>query len=234
MTSVSSDRYTRIERRTLGGSEVSVHLAPDAVRVARRAGRPAYYGVRVGDRIKNAARDVSSPRVAEWRVTEISPERVVGEHVVTGDVREWDRETLERGLVVGNVATDLSAFETVAVHRVDGRAARDETAAGVGDEGRVEVGDEAGAASGGAVSDRTYRGAPYLTVVAYGNNGESYGLRYRFREAGGRDVELRERDPSVGRLPADRLALLESSVRDALEADGYVVHERADRDARRR
>ena len=202
MTPTESGTYTRIERRAFGGREARVRLAPDEIHVAWPTGRPSYYGVRTGDCVKDADRDVASPRIAEWEVTEITPDSVVGEDVDTGERREWDREVLERGLVVGNYATNLSGFETVVVHPV----------------GSWETHDDHGF---------EYHGVPYLTVVAYGNNGESYGLRYRFREEGNeRDVELRERDGSVERLDQDHRTLLESTVREALEADGYVVHER--------
>lgn len=204
MDSSPTDKYTRIERRIYGGREARVRLDPDEIHVSWHAGQPACYGVRVGDHVKDADRDVSSPRIAEWEVTEITPERVVGEHVESGERKEWERATLERGLVGGNYATNLSEFETVAVHRVGSWSDHDDR-----DDGRG------------------YHGRPYVTVVVYGNNGEDYGRRYRFVEDGNEtDVELREQDVSVERLPDELRERFDEVVRETLEAEEYVVHER--------
>lgn len=204
-----SARYTRIERRIIGGREARVRLDPDQLYLEWRAGRPAYYSVHVGDHIKDAARDLSSPRIREWEVTEITPERVRGTDTRTGVEREWNRKRLETGLVHGNYATNLSSFETVAVHRVGSWADHRDTEHG-----------------------RGYHGVPYVTVIAYGNNGEDYGCRYRFlREGDESHVSLRERDLDSERLaPALRTAL-DEAVRVALEDDGYLVHVHDDDEA---
>jgi len=204
MVTSSTDRYTRIERRIYGGREARVRLTPDEIYVSWHAGQPAYYGVRVGDRLKDADRDVSSPRIDEWEITEITAERVVGEHVETGERKEWERARLERALVGGNYATNLSDFETVAVHRIGSWNDHDDRGEG-----------------------RGYHGRPYVTVIVYGNNGEDYGRRYRFVEEGTEtDVALREQDVSVERLPDPLRERFDEVVRETLEAEGYVVHER--------
>jgi hypothetical protein len=184
-----------VVRRTIQGREALVYTDPDEIRVEWRVGRPVYFGVRAGDRIKDADRDVESPLIDEWEVVEITPDRVVGVDDETGRRRKWDRETLERGLTVGNFATNLSAFERVAAHRV-----------------------------GADLGDRSHLPHdPYVTVIAYGNNGERYGRRYRFLDDDGRRVALRDEDPSVGRLPAEHRDALEELVVAALEDDGYEV-----------
>ena len=184
-----------VVRRTIQGREALVHGDSGEIRVEWRVGRPVYFGVRVGDRIKNADRDVESPLIDEWEVVEITPDRVVGVDAETDERREWDRETLERGLAVGNYATNLSAFERVAVHRV-----------------------------GAAPGDRSHLPHdPYVTVIAYGNNGERYGRRYRFLDDDERRVAVRDEDPSIGRLSADHRDSLDELVVAALEDDDYEV-----------
>jgi hypothetical protein len=194
----------RIERRTIQGREALVHRRPDEVFVEWRAGQPVYFGVRVGDRLKDADSDVSSPRIAEWTVTEITPTRVVGEHVDSGERREFDRARLEGGLIVGNYATNLSGFARVAVHAVgdwDGYDPEADT----------------------ADSSRVYRGRPYVTVVAYGNNGRKYGLRYRYVDEGSETVTLWEEDAAVDALDEELRNQLFSTVESALVAEGYAV-----------
>jgi hypothetical protein len=201
-STTSSDRYTRIERRTIAGQEARIGTAPDELRVEWRPGRAVYHRVRVGDLLKDADSDVSSPRIDEWRVTAITPDRVVGEDTKTGAVREWDRETLERGLVIGNYATNLTDFELVTAYPVGSWA----------DYGTDE-GDE-----------YAYHGRPYLTVVAYGDNGQKYGRRYRFVEDGNdTDIELSEEDMKTERIGDDLRARLDAVVEAALETDGYRV-----------
>jgi hypothetical protein len=196
-----------VDRWTVQGHEALVVRRPDRVSVEWRPTHPRYFGVGVGDRLKDADADVSSPRIDEWEVTEITPDLVVGEHVGTGTRREFDRQRVERGLVVGNYATNLSDFARVVVHPVgswetyDADADTDADAAGV-----------------------VYRGTPYLTVVAHGNNGETYGLRYRYTDAGDPDsVTLWEEDVSVGGLDASLRTRLTTAVEAALTAEGYTV-----------
>jgi hypothetical protein len=184
-----------VVHRTIQGRDAVVYRDPDEIRVEWRVGRPIYFGVRVGDRIKDADRDVESVLIDQWTVTEITPTRVVGVHVDTGEERRWDREALERGLAIGNYATTLSAFERVAVHRV-------------------------GAARG---SNSALPYEPYVTVIAYGNNGERYGRRYRFLDVEERRVALRDEDPAIRRLSEEYRRQLRDLIGDALADDGYVV-----------
>ncbi|RDI72081.1 hypothetical protein [Halopelagius longus] len=202
MATTHSDGFTAVEHRIVQGREVRILRDPEELHIQWRPGRPVYYGVRVGDRIKNAASDVESVRIDEWEVAEITPERVVGRHVRTGEETTWDRETLEKALVVGRYATNLSEFALVTTHPAGSWAAYDPEAA----------------------PGLEYRGRPYLTVIAYGNNGEKYGRRYRFPEKDDATrVELSEEDPKIARLSETMRAHLDEVVATALEDDGYVV-----------
>lgn len=201
MVTTESDGSTAVEHRIIQGREVRVLRYPDELHVQWRPGRPVYYGVRTGDRIKNAANDVESARIDEWEVTEITPDRVVGRHVDTDEEMTWDREALEHSLVVGRYATNLSDFALVTVHPTGSWTDYDPEAA----------------------PGLEYRGRPYLTVLAYGNNGEKYGRRYHFAAEGDSDtVELAEEDPKIARLSDAMQAHLDDVVRAALEEDGYV------------
>jgi hypothetical protein len=202
----TSDEAFTVERRTVQGHEALVVQYPDRVSVEWRVGHPRHFGVRVGDRLKDADADVSSPRIDEWLITEITPDRVVGEHVKTGEAREFDRQRVEQGLIVGNYATNLSAFERVVAHAVGSWETYDPEAESTD------------------TRDVVYHGNPYLTVVAYGNNGETYGLRYRYTEPGDAEpVTLWEEDVSVGSLDADLREELAVAVGEALTAEGYTV-----------
>lgn len=203
MSRTHDDDYTRIERRLIQGQEARVRADPRAIHVEWRPGRPVYHGVRVGDRIKDADADVESIRIDEWTVREMTPERVVGEHVRTGERREWDRRELETGLVIGRYATNLSAFELV-------------TALPVGSWDAAETGDGAG--------DGLYHGRPYVTAVAYGNNGEKYGRRYWRGERGAESrLEPWNEDPKARALDPSIRTLLDETIRRALSNDGYEV-----------
>lgn len=207
MATTESNGFTAVEHRVIQGREVRILRYPDELHVQWRPGRPVYYGVRVGDRIKNAATDVASARIDEWEVTEITPDRVVGRDIDTDEETTWDRETLERALVVGRYATNLSEFAVVTVHPAGSWTAYDPAAA----------------------SGPEYRGRPYLTAIAYGNNGEKYGRRYRFvAEGDGDAVEIDEEDPKIARLSEEMRAHFDDVVRSALEDDGYTVGGRPD------
>lgn len=202
MVTSTSDRYTGVERRVVQGEEALIRAIPDEVYVEWRPGRPVYFGVRVGDRLKDADRDVESARIREWEVREITPERVVAAAVDTGESREWGRRELEQALVLQQLATNLSAFATVAVHEIGRGAATDPEEQDAG---------------------RTPR-RPYVIVLAYGNNGERYSRRYRFVESDdARTLEPWDEDLSIGRLSAEVRATLDERVREALVADGYRV-----------
>jgi hypothetical protein len=198
----NSRGFTAVERRVVQGREVKSLQYPDELYVEWRPGRAVYYGVRVGDRIKDADADVESVRIDEWEVTEVTPDRVVGRNAKTGDEQTWDREDMERYLVTGRYATNLSDFALVTAYPVGSWEGYDPE----------------------ATTGLEYHGRPYLTVVAYGNNGEKYGLRYRFTDEGDRThVTLAEKDPKVSRLTPEMRDRLDEVVRSALEDDGYVV-----------
>lgn len=197
MSAAGSDRSTNVEHRTIQGQETLVRELPDELYIEWRPGRPVYFGVRVGDRIKDADRDVESAHITEWEVVEITPDRVVGENVTTGERTEWDRRDLEAALVLHRYATNLSEFATLTIHPIGSWTEYD---------------------SG------TIAHEPYLHVVVFGNNGERYGRRYRFVEQGETtEIELSDQDASIDRLPADLQRRLDERVRRALEEDGYVV-----------
>lgn len=192
-----------IERRTIQGHDAVVSLAPDRISVEWRTAHPVFYGVQVDDRLKDADADVSSPRIDEWVVTHITPTEVVGEHSRTGAERRFERERVERGLVVGNYATTLSGFPRVSVHTVGSWEAYDPDA------------DD---------TDRTYRGRPYVTVVAHGDNGRTYGLRYRSAEASpDSPIALWEEDTTVSGLEDHLRDRLNAAVEAALTAAGHTL-----------
>lgn len=198
MSAAPGDRHTNVEHRTIQGREARVRADPDEIYIEWRPGRPVYFGVKVGDHIKDADRDVESVHITEWEVVEITPEQVVGVNQKTGERTEWERRELEQALVLHRYATNLSDFATVVVH---------------------PIGDwEASEAGSGTARE------PFLSVVVFGNNGEKYGRRYRFVEPGATTrVELIDQDASVDRLSADLQQQLEETVHRALEEDGYTV-----------
>lgn len=173
---------------------------PDEIYVERRAGRPAYIRVREGDYVQEGDAfhrewlGVSSPALDTWKVVEITPDRVRGEHVDTGESTEWGRTDLEKGLAVGRHSTNLTDFEVVSVY-------------------------EAGSWS--AENDR-----PYVSVVAYGDNGLKYGRRYRFADRESKTLELWRADEPRGGFTESQAKRLDERVRAALEDDGYRVEAR--------
>jgi hypothetical protein len=190
----------RTVRREIQGHEARVRTDPESVFVRWRPERPVYVALHVGDRLTDADADVSSPRITEWEVVDVTAARVVGKDVRTGERRAWTREAIERGLVVGQYATNLSGFAAVTVHPI-----------GSWPDGRPEA-------------RGIYRGRPYLTVVAYGDSGATYGRRYRFLTPDdARTVAIRDEDPAVARLPASLRDLFDSAVRAALDDAGYDV-----------
>lgn len=201
MSATAGDRHTNVEYRTIQGRETRVHTTPDELYIEWRPGRPVYFGVRVGDHIKDADRDVESAHITEWEVVEITPEAVAGVNQKTGERIEWDRRELEQGLVTRRYATNLSDFATLIVHPVGSWASY-------------------GTATD---ADKPAR-EPSLSVVVFGNNGEKYGRRYRFVEPGETArVELLDQDANVERLAPDLQRRFDETVRRALDEDGYTV-----------
>lgn len=201
MSAAAGDRSTNVEHRTVQGREARVHTIPDEIYIEWRPGRPVYFGVKIGDRIKDADRDVESAHITEWEVVEITPETVVGINEKTGERTEFERRELEQGLLLRRYATNLSDFATVVVHTVGNWADHDAA---------VEAGEPAR--------------EPCLGVVVFGNNGEKYGRRYRFTEPGETaEVELLDEDPSIGRLSPEMQTKLDETVVEALHEDGYEL-----------
>jgi hypothetical protein len=201
MSTAAGDGTTNVEHRTVQGREARVYSVPDQVYIEWRPGRPVYFGVNVGDRIKDADRDVESAHITEWEIVEITPERVVGVNEKTGERTEWDRRELEQGLLLRRYATNLSEFATVVVHTVGNWADYD-----------------------AATETETAAREPCLGVVVFGNNGEKYGRRYRFTEPGETaEVELMDEDPSIERLSPELQAKLDETVAEALSEDGHTV-----------
>lgn len=201
MSAAAGDEPTNVEHRIVQGREALVRTVPDEIYIHWRPGRPVYFGVKVGDRIKDADRDVESVHITEWDVTEITPEQVVGVNQKTGERAEWDRRELEQALILQRYATNLSDFATVVVHTV-GNWVEYEAAMDAGEPARE----------------------PCLGVIVFGNNGEKYGRRYRFTEPGEiEEVELLDQDLSIERLTPELQAKLDETVQQALEEDGYTV-----------
>ncbi|WP_267640576.1 hypothetical protein [Haloarchaeobius amylolyticus] len=205
MAETLSGREGEIETRTILGQPAHVWQSPDEVFIEWRPTRPAYFHVAEGDVVKDADRDVESPLIKQWTVTDITPETVVAERVDDGevDIREWDRAEFERKLVTQTYATNLTDFERVTVHQF-GRWGLD----------AVEH------------AEHTYVGDPYVMVLAYGNNGEKYGRRYHFvSREDDENVTLWRQDLAVSKLPAALATKLDQRVTTALEAEGYRVQE---------
>ncbi len=208
----TSDGSPGIERRTIQGREALVGLASDEIHIQWQPTRPTYLGVHVGDRIKDAATDQSSVRIDEWEVVEITPDDVVGTHEHTGDRRTWSRATLERDLAFGTYATNLTCFERVSILPF-------------GDWERYDSDSDHGT---DPQHELAYHGRPYVMVAVYGDNGEKYGLRYAYADTENRStLLLRAADPNVTRLPSPLRSALDETVWSALEADGYVIADRA-------
>ncbi|WP_157572920.1 hypothetical protein [Halogranum rubrum] len=201
MSATPEDRRTNVEYRTIQGRETRVRTIPDEIYVEWRPGRPVYFGVRVGDHIKDADRDVESAHITEWEVVEITPETVVGVNQKNGERTEWDRRDLEQRLVTRQYATNLSEFATLTVHPV-------------GSWESYEAATDA---------DKPTR-EPSVNVVVFGNNGEKYGRRYRFVEPGETTrIELLDQDASIERLDSELQRQLDETVSQALDEDGYTV-----------
>ncbi|WP_435364697.1 hypothetical protein [Haloarchaeobius sp. DYHT-AS-18] len=195
----------QLETRTILGQPAHVWQTPDEIFIEWRPSRPSYYRVAEGDIVKDADRDVESPLIKQWTVTEITPDRVVAERTQDGevDIREWDRKEFEGKLVTQTYATNLTDFERVTVHQF-GHWGLDEA----------------------EHSEHTYVGDPYVMVLAYGNNGEKYGRRYHFvTRENDTDLTLWRQDLAISNLPAERESTLDQRVTSALEAEGYRVVE---------
>lgn len=183
---------------------------PNEIYVEVRVGSPAYVRLRAGDYLQEGDafhRDeigIESPTLKTWEVTEITPDTVVGRDLDDGDEMTWEREDIEKGLAIGRYSTNVTDFERVSVYQAGSWADHDPDA------------DDSGT---------RYTGQPYVSVVAYGDNGRKYGRRYRFVEPESDELELWKEDEPRNGFSEDVAERLDRHVRDALEAEGYTLSE---------
>ncbi|WP_435064910.1 hypothetical protein [Halobaculum sp. EA56] len=205
----------RTRTTTVDGDRARIGTDPSEIYIELRLGSPAYIHVREGDYLQEGdpfRRErvgADAPTLDTWEVTEITPETVVARDLDTDEAVTMDRETVERRLATGEYSTNLTDFEWVSVYQV-----------GDWDEYDPE-GDRDDA-------DTRYTGRPYVSVVAYGDNGLKYGRRYRFVEPDSTEVYLWKEDRPLRGFDGDVEDLLDRRIRAALEADGYAVVERGD------
>jgi hypothetical protein len=189
-------------------SDAEYQTTPEELFIVVRPGRPMYIRVSPGDRIQEGDA-VHRERMGEtrhlptWEVTEITPSYVLGRAVDSDEEKRWDREELERGLVVGRYSTDLTDFERISVIQTGRWSEYDET--------REQTGTR-------------YNGRPYVTVVAYGDNGERYGRRYRLAEGSESRLKLWTEDAAIDRFSNEVRSRLDERIEEELEADGYELH----------
>ncbi len=192
------------------GIDARFGTAPEEIYVVLRAGRPAYVRLREGkylqegDSFHREQLGHDSPSLATWAVTSVTADEVVGEATDTGERVVWDREHVERGLAIGEYSTNLTEFEAVSVVQT----------------GRWRDHDADAPDGGYRYTDR-----PYVTVIAYGDNGLKYGRRYEFVDDERTELELWTQDASIEGFAEPVAERFERQVRAALEADGYAVRD---------
>lgn len=190
------------------GLDARFGTAPDEIYVVLQAGRPAYVRLRPGkflqegDSFHREELGLSSPTLETWEVTSITDDEVAGEILDSREPVSWDREHVERGLAIGEYSTNLTDFEAVSVVQT----------------GRWR--DYGGDGGGYRYTDR-----PYVTVIAYGDNGLKYGRRYEFVDEEATELELRTQDEAIEAFSEPVAERFERQVRAALEADGYTLRE---------
>lgn len=205
---IDTEEKTTTKRFTGFDARFGTH--PDEIYVELRLGSPAYIHVREGEYLQEGDAfhreqlRTNSPTLDTWGVLDITPETVVGRDIDTGEEVTMDRTEVEKGLAIGRYSTNLTDFEWISTYQV-------------GDWDRYDPDDEA----------RTrYTGRPYVSVVAYGDNGLKYGRRYRFVEPESDEVAL-WKDDTLDRGFSNEVARrFDERVREALEAAGYTVTER--------
>lgn len=198
--------------KCFAGIDATFGTDPNEIFLELRAGSPAYIRVREGDYVQEGDAfhreqlGLNSPTLDTWEVVEIGSDVVVGRDIGSGEDVTWGREEVEKGLAIGTYSTNLTDFETVSVYEV----------------GRWRDYDEDDPTGGGGY---TYTGRPYVSVVAYGDNGLKYGRRYRFVDADAGAVELWKEDRPANGFADGVRDRLDDRVREALEADGYTLAE---------
>lgn len=207
---VEEERTTTTTKR-FEGFDARFGTGPDEIYIELRLGSPAYVHVREGDYLQEGDAfhreqiGTSSPTLETWEVIDVTPEIVVGRDVATGEEVAMDRADVERGLAVGRYSTNLTDFEWVSVYQV-------------GDWDDYDPDDEG--------TGTRYTGRPYVSVVAYGDNGLTYGQRYRFVDPGSDELVLWKADRPIRGLPDEVADRLDRRVRTALEAEGFAVADR--------
>lgn len=201
---------TTTTTRRFQGFDARFGTDPAEIHIELRLGSPSYIHVRVGDLLQGGDafhrdRIYESPRLATWEVMEITPEEVVATHVTSGEEVTMARDEVERGLAVGRYSTNLTDFEWISVYQV-GRWADYEDGADTGTQ---------------------YTGRPYVSVVAYGDNGRKYGRRYRFTEPDSSELVLWKEDRPARGFTPEVAARLDERVRSALRGEGYTIREEA-------
>lgn len=197
---------TTTTTRRFEGYDARFGTDPEEIYIELRMGSPAYVHVREGDYLQEGdvfhrERIGASPRLATWEVEEITPDHVTGRDLGTGERVKMDREEVEKGLAVGRYSTNLTDFEWLSVYQVGRWAEYDED-------------DDSGT---------RYTGRPYVSVVAYGDNGRTYGRRYRFVAPESNELALWKEDKPRGGFSEEVADRLDRRVREALEVDGYAV-----------
>lgn len=188
------------EFRTIGGIKALVNTDPGEIFIDLPASNPRYIRVQEDGRIQEG--DVSSrspaemagPLLTHWTIKSITEETVTGIDDKTGEVKEWDRQHLVRGLSTGEFSAELSTFDRVSVAQI-----------------------EAGSASS-AIEDPKEGGLTVIVIV-YGNNGEKFTQTYVGPEADLESLELVEQDVRIKQFDEEVRQHFDGAVRRALEVE---------------
>jgi hypothetical protein len=208
-TNEDRTKTTRTTTKRFEGFDARFGTAPDEIYIELRMGGPAYIHLREGDYLQEGDAfhreqlGMASTTLDTWKITEITSTSVKGEDVETGEPREWLRGDVENGLALGRYSTNLTDFEWISVYQV-----------GSWDEYDPDK-----------QSGTRYTGRPYVSVVAYGDNGLKYGRRYRFVDPSSNELILWKEDKPRGGFKQEVAEHLDQRVREALQAEGYVVAE---------
>lgn len=206
----TSDVETSTTTKRFEGFDARFGTDPEEIYIELRMGSPAYIHLREGDYLQEGDAfhreqlGMASPTLDTWEVVDVTPDSVVGRDIDTGEEVTLAREEVEKGLAVGKYSTNLTDFEWVSVYQV-------------GEWAEYDPEDED--------SGTQYTGRPYVSVVAYGDNGLKYGRRYRFVAPESNELSLRKADEPRGGFSEAVAERLDQRVHAALEADGYFVAE---------
>lgn len=200
----TSSGHTRtLVSRTIEGTDVLVGTEPGEIFLDIPATSPRYIRVEEGGIVQEgdvrgkSSMELESASLKKWRIAEIGSDTVRGVDLDSGKSREWDRETLETRLGIGEYSTDLTDFERVSVTQVGNWHGYQES------DGEKE---------------------PYVMAIVYGNNGRKFTQTYRFVEPGEqRSLELRRRDRKTEEFDEDLLARFEKATELALRSEGYAL-----------